>query len=78
MPRLTKPKPERFIPHIVLECEFTRPKSYIWAVAILGPSNLLTRRLDTAYPSQTFLRQALMIIPKTVPYFGAVKSFVIC
>jgi hypothetical protein len=64
----------RYVPNVVLETEFTRPTS-IWAVAVLGTDRLLRIELDTGLPSATFLRQALKLVPATVPYFGRVIAF---
>jgi hypothetical protein len=73
MPRRTP----TYRPHVVLACENMRPSS-VWMFAMLsGPDKLLHLDLDLRLPSQTYMRQAMNLLPKTVPCFGKVVAFTV-
>jgi len=69
--------PKRFTPFVLIECENARPSS-VWEFALRGgPDKLLHLDLDLRLPSQTYMRQALNLLPEEVPYFGKPIAFTV-
>src|SRR5580700_10014665 len=67
---------ERFVPHLIIVTKRDRP-SPLFVAALIGVEKILRRDFDLTRNQDTFVAQALSMVPTSVAAFGETAGFVI-